>query len=59
MQWLRMRPQEPEELDQVDWRGQWYDDPDDEYEDEEDEDRPMEDFDPVSLFASVTPVLAH
>ncbi|KAH8105893.1 casein kinase II regulatory subunit-domain-containing protein [Cristinia sonorae] len=46
MQWLRLRPQDPEELDLVDWRGQWYEDADDDYEEEEDEDRPMEDFDP-------------
>ncbi|TCD68198.1 casein kinase 2 regulatory subunit [Steccherinum ochraceum] len=46
MQWLRVRPQDPEELDLVDWRGQWYEDADDDYEEEEDEDRPMEDFDP-------------
>ena len=49
MQWLRVRPQDPEELDLVDWRGQWYEDADDEYDDEEEEDRPMEDFDPVSF----------
>ncbi|KAJ3488392.1 hypothetical protein NLI96_g2891 [Meripilus lineatus] len=48
MQWLRQRPQEPEELNQVDWRGRWYNDEDDDYEeeDDDDEDRPMEDFDP-------------
>ncbi|EMD40765.1 hypothetical protein CERSUDRAFT_111351 [Gelatoporia subvermispora B] len=48
MQWMRMRPRSPEELDLVDWRGRWIND-DDEYDDEEedvDEDRPMEDFDP-------------
>lgn len=36
----------------VDWRGRWYDDVDDEYDEEEgegDEDRPMEDFDPVGI----------
>ncbi|KAJ7904581.1 casein kinase II, regulatory subunit [Mycena olivaceomarginata] len=45
MQWLRLRPETPEELDQVDWRGRWIDE--DEYEDDEDEqDRQMEDFDP-------------
>lgn len=51
MQWLRQRPQEPEELNQVDWRGRWYNDEDDDYEeeDDDDEDRPMEDFDPVRL----------
>ncbi|KZT74343.1 hypothetical protein DAEQUDRAFT_720507 [Daedalea quercina L-15889] len=48
MQWLRMRPWSPEELDEVDWRGKWIDDEDDYAEEEEDvdEDRPMEDFDP-------------
>lgn len=56
MQWLRVRPQDPEELDLVDWRGQWYEDAEDEYDDEEDEDRPMEDFDPVSSRAFVTPI---
>ncbi|KAF8913958.1 casein kinase II regulatory subunit-domain-containing protein [Gymnopilus junonius] len=48
MQWLRLRPESPEELDMVDWRGRWIND-DDEYDDdveEEDEDRQMEDFDP-------------
>ncbi|KAK7061783.1 casein kinase II subunit beta [Favolaschia claudopus] len=45
MQWLRLRPETAEELDQVDWRGRWIDE--DEYEDDEDEqDRQMEDFDP-------------
>ncbi|KAJ7228633.1 casein kinase subunit II beta [Mycena pura] len=45
MQWLRLRPESPEQLDQVDWRGRWIDE--DEYEDDEDEqDRQMEDFDP-------------
>jgi casein kinase II subunit beta len=51
MQWLRLRPQSPSELELVDWRGRWIDE-DDEYdedddEDEEEEDRQMEDFDPV------------
>ncbi|PCH41087.1 hypothetical protein WOLCODRAFT_137182 [Wolfiporia cocos MD-104 SS10] len=49
MQWMRLRPWEPEQLDDVDWRGRWIDDEED-YEDEEDaeqdQDRPMEDFDP-------------
>ncbi|KAH9951628.1 casein kinase II regulatory subunit-domain-containing protein [Amylocystis lapponica] len=47
MQWLRLRPRSPEEVDMVDWRGRWLDD-DDDYDDDEDvdEDRPMEDFDP-------------
>ncbi|KAF7355372.1 Casein kinase II subunit beta [Mycena sanguinolenta] len=44
MQWLRLRPETAAELDQVDLRGRWIDD---EYEDDEDEqDRQMEDFDP-------------
>lgn len=49
MLWMRLRPQNPEELDQVDWRGRFYDDEDDEYDPEEtaEGDRPMEDFDPV------------
>ncbi|OBZ70138.1 Casein kinase II subunit beta-1 [Grifola frondosa] len=49
MQWMRLRPESPEQLDMVDWRGRWIDDDDDEYDDDEeevDEDRPMEDFDP-------------
>ena len=51
MQWTRMRPVSPEELDMVDWRGRWIDD-DEEYDDEEEEeDRQMEDFDPVSTFS--------
>jgi len=48
MQWLRLRPESPEELDMVDWRGRWIDD--DEYDDEEEvdeDDRQMEDFDVV------------
>ncbi|PPQ98557.1 hypothetical protein CVT24_004048 [Panaeolus cyanescens] len=48
MQWLRLRPESPEELDSVDWRGRWinedYDYDDDDQ--EEEEDRQMEDFDP-------------
>ncbi|KAJ7700152.1 casein kinase II regulatory subunit-domain-containing protein [Mycena rosella] len=45
MQWLRLRPETPAQLDLVDWRGRWIDE--DEYEDDEDEqDRRMEDFDP-------------
>ena len=54
MQWMRMRPQSPHELDMVDWRGRFYEDEDD-YEDDEqaeDPDRPMEDFDPVCSFMS-------
>ena len=56
MQWLRLRPEEPEQLDMVDWRGRWYDDLDDDYDDEEaegDEDRPMEDFDPVGIISTI------
>lgn len=50
MQWLRLRPEDPEDLDAVDWRGRWIDDGDDGYDDDlEDVDRPMEDFDPVGL----------
>ncbi|EIW62002.1 uncharacterized protein TRAVEDRAFT_70218 [Trametes versicolor FP-101664 SS1] len=48
MQWMRLRPENADELDLVDWRGHWIDD-DEHYGDEEepaDEDRPMEDFDP-------------
>jgi hypothetical protein len=52
MRWLRLRPESPSALDQIDWRGRWID-ADDEYDDddvdeEEEEDRQMEDFDPVS-----------
>ena len=48
MHWLRLRPESPEELDMVDWRGRWINE-DEEYDDEEEEeeDRQMEDFDPV------------
>lgn len=47
-----MRPWCPEELDEVDWRGKWIDDEGDyAEEDEVDEDRPMEDFDPVGGYA--------
>jgi len=56
MQWLRLRPESPEELDMVDWRGRWIDE-DDEYdseEDEEEEDRQMEDFDPVGILSNVS-----
>ncbi len=46
MQWMRVRPQEPAELDMVDWRGRWFEDDDSYDETEEDErDRPMEDLD--------------
>lgn len=56
MQWLRLRPESPSELDLVDWRGRWIDEEDEEeYDDEdgdEDGDRQMEDFDPVRGFLS-------
>jgi len=51
MQWLRLRPESPEELELVDWRGRWVDE-DDDYDDEDEdegEDRQMEDFDPDAL----------
>ena len=49
MRWLRLRPQSPEELEMVDWRGRWIGGTDDEgYTDDEEEMGPMEDFDPVS-----------
>jgi casein kinase II subunit beta len=51
MLWLRVRPQSPEELEMVDWRGRWIDD--EEYDevdhDEEEGDRQMEDFDPDAV----------
>jgi hypothetical protein len=51
MQWMRLRPESPEDLDEVDWRGRWIDDEEDQYDDgidgEAEEDRRMEDFDPV------------
>lgn len=52
MQWLRLRPQSPEELDMVDWRGRWIDDEEygDVVDEEEEGDKQMEDFDPVRLF---------
>ncbi|KAG6378652.1 casein kinase II regulatory subunit-domain-containing protein [Boletus reticuloceps] len=50
MQWLRLRPQSPEELDMVDWRGRWIDDEEygdvDDDDDNEEVDKQMEDFDP-------------
>lgn len=58
MQWMRLRPENAEELDLVDWRGHWIDD-DEHYNDEEeraDEDRPMEDFDPVSTIEADGPL---
>ncbi|KAI5124929.1 hypothetical protein M0805_007356 [Coniferiporia weirii] len=49
MRWLRLRPENPAELDQVDWRGRWIGS-DDEYDDDEEElDGPMEDFDPDAV----------
>jgi casein kinase II subunit beta len=51
MQWLRVRPESPEELDMVDWRGRWIDD--EEYDDDDDideDDRLMEDFDAVGVY---------
>lgn len=48
MRWLRLRPENAAELDQVDWRGRWIGSDDEYDEDEEDIDGPMEDFDPVS-----------
>lgn len=50
MQWMRLRPEEPAELDQVDWRGRWIHEDDgyeEDEEDDDDDDRRMEDFDPV------------
>ncbi|KAI0030709.1 casein kinase II regulatory subunit-domain-containing protein [Vararia minispora EC-137] len=51
MQWMRMRPTVAEELEYVDYRGRWIED-DEGFDDEDEvrigEDRPMEDFDPVS-----------
>ncbi|KIJ20229.1 hypothetical protein PAXINDRAFT_166338 [Paxillus involutus ATCC 200175] len=51
MQWLRLRPQSPLELDMVDWRGRWIDE--EEYDgiddNEEEGDRQMEDFDPDAV----------
>jgi hypothetical protein len=46
-----VRPESPEELDMVDWRGRWIDD--EEYDEEEDideDDRLMEDFDAVGIY---------
>lgn len=54
MQWLRLRPESPEELELVDWRGRWVDE-DDDYDDEDEdegEDRQMEDFDPVRILCN-------
>ena len=59
MQWMRLRPESPEELDEVDWRGRWIDDEEDQYDDgidgEAEEDRRMEDFDPVRHVFSAMP----
>ncbi|OSX60276.1 hypothetical protein POSPLADRAFT_1171317 [Postia placenta MAD-698-R-SB12] len=51
MQWMRLRPWSPEELDEVDSRGRWIDD-DEEYEDEQEEegeDKQMGEFDNVGI----------
>lgn len=54
LQWLRLRPESPEQLDMVDFRGRWINE-DEEYDDDEEEeeepDRQMEDFDPVNFLA--------
>jgi hypothetical protein len=56
---MRLRPESPEELDEVDWRGRWIDDEEDQYDDgidgEAEEDRRMEDFDPVRHVFSTMP----
>ncbi|KIY74161.1 hypothetical protein CYLTODRAFT_433868 [Cylindrobasidium torrendii FP15055 ss-10] len=47
MQWMRVRPESPEQLDRVDWRGHWigeYSDDDDD--DEDGGEMEMQDFDP-------------
>ncbi|KAF4575029.1 casein kinase 2 regulatory subunit [Pleurotus pulmonarius] len=48
MQWLRLRPESPSELDMVDWRGRWLDE-DDDFDDDDDDvhggERQLEDFD--------------
>ncbi|KAH7920168.1 hypothetical protein BV22DRAFT_1107825 [Leucogyrophana mollusca] len=50
MHWLRLRPESPDELDMVDWRGRWIDDEEyEEDEEEEEDDRQMEDFDPDAV----------
>ena len=63
MQWMRIRPESPEELDEVDWRGRWIDDEEDQYDDgidgEAEEDRRMEDFDPVRHTLSTVPYQRH
>ncbi|KAI0251289.1 casein kinase II regulatory subunit-domain-containing protein [Lactifluus subvellereus] len=63
MQWMRLRPESPEELDEVDWRGRWIDDEEDQYDDgidgEAEEDRRMEDFDPVRHMFSAMPPWNH
>lgn len=61
MQWLRLRPESPEELDMVDWRGRWINEDDeyDEDEDPDDEDRQMEDFDPVSRISGQSLLMGH
>jgi casein kinase II subunit beta len=63
MQWMRLRPESFEELDEVDWRGRWIDDEEDQYDDgidgEAEEDRRMEDFDPVRRFFFIGDVLSY
>lgn len=49
MRWLRLRPENSAELDQVDWRGRWIGSDDEFDDDDEEEDGPMEDFDPVRV----------
>ncbi len=52
MKWLRLRPEAPEELDKVDWRGRWLDADFSDEDDEDDEDgreMEMEEFDPVCI----------
>lgn len=51
MQWLRLRPESPSQLEMVDWRGRWIDEDNPDYDSDNDnrsenEDRQMEDFDP-------------
>ncbi len=61
MHWMRLRPESPEDLDEVDWRGRWIDDEEDQYDDgidgEAEEDRRMEDFDPVRRVFFIVPLL--
>ncbi|KIJ56895.1 hypothetical protein M422DRAFT_198207 [Sphaerobolus stellatus SS14] len=46
MQWLRLRPQHPDELTLVDWKGRWVGDDGYDEDDEGDIEGEMEDFDP-------------